>query len=552
MLRRFSPYLVAVVLLGGYWMFRVRALASLAAFGGDDALHALWVFPRHVGDLLFGAWAHRHPPLYFVFLEVVSWFGRDEATLRWGNHLVVPACLGVGYLYGTLVGGRRTGLFFALFLICSRMILFQTFELRGYLLAILFILIAGVLFERWVRSSSPREFAWAILASLCSILTEYGAVLLTLPLVASYFLRKTWDRPRGCWPYVLSAGPAFLALAVLCFVKTRGERNLRDTFYLEEFMFRGQSVVSGLNYFFDVWTETVEGHLPGGIWGAAAIYLGSLALVVRSWSFFVFLAGPVLGSAFLAVMRLYPGGAQRHTMVVLIPILLTSALGVNALLDRVQKWPVVERALYPIRPWCNGVFALLYLIIGIVALEPRMLQVSYPRQTTRELDQATSRLITLLSAGEIVVLDYATAITFEYQLVSGKFPEAPASLRSFVFAREWIVKAPTFCAGMQTVFKHFPKAERGIFFSFIADAFRPKLKRSLAKVDRVGGSVMVEVLAPAKPKLDQLCAVFRLAPDAYPLEWRSLYNRRTVYASQGSWFNDKAPPFFRGESSPLP
>jgi len=202
---------------GGLWSGRSRGLGFrkehllilallLVAFGlrvwgladhniwWDEGL-ATWAARSPVRDILHWTAHDVHPPLYFLLLR--GWWllvGDGEYVLRFPSALV--GTLGVGLIYGLArsLGGRRAGLWAALFLALSRFAIAWSQEMRMYIWAA--SLTAGALWAavRLWRAEGRSRWAWA-----AYVLTVAGGLwslflMISAPLITNLAFPLVWLR----------------------------------------------------------------------------------------------------------------------------------------------------------------------------------------------------------------------------------------------------------------------------------------------------------------------------------------------------------------------
>jgi mannosyltransferase len=184
------------------WTLGLLALAlALGAFGLGDK--GLWY--DEVASAQFALrgprdWVADHNmALYYALLGAwVRLFGHGEIALRSLSVLFFAASVPIAYLLAEALFGQRVARSAGLLLACNSMLVHFAQEVRGYMLAVLLLLISGLAL---VRLLERRKLGWALVHGIASGLSLYGHLFALWVAIAQacavcWLLRRA-DSPRG-------------------------------------------------------------------------------------------------------------------------------------------------------------------------------------------------------------------------------------------------------------------------------------------------------------------------------------------------------------------
>lgn len=164
--RRVALVLGAIVAVGAGLRFGSLGVQS---YHHDEVITAMRVIPGSFGEMLHKVRvSESNPPLYYV----LAWgwaktFGFEEFGLRSLSALFGTATIPVGYLIGSQLDRRRTGLILAGLLALDPMLIWYSQEARSYALLIFFGALSLYYFLRARQSGSGRDLGlWALFSAL--------------------------------------------------------------------------------------------------------------------------------------------------------------------------------------------------------------------------------------------------------------------------------------------------------------------------------------------------------------------------------------------------
>jgi mannosyltransferase len=156
------------------------------------------------------------PPLYYMFAWFWSTiFGTGEVGLRALSAALGTATVPVAYVLGRIYASHRAGVFAALLVACSPLLIWYSQEARSYALLTFLTSLSVLAFELARRSPRRRELTWwAVVASL-ALATHYFAVFVVA--AEATWLLAEHARRRAVLGAVGAVAAASLALLPLAF-----------------------------------------------------------------------------------------------------------------------------------------------------------------------------------------------------------------------------------------------------------------------------------------------------------------------------------------------
>jgi mannosyltransferase len=214
-LRAWRPLLPLAVITAAAATLRFGFLDQ-QSFWFDEAVTIHLVRKSLTG--MFGALpgSESTPPLYYLLAWVWSRiFGTGEVGLRSLSAVLGTATVPVAFLLGRLFASYRAGLFAAVLVACSPLLIWYSQEARCYALLVLLSSLSVLAFEHARRRPGTRELTrWAVVAAL-ALATHYFAVFLVAAeavwLLVEHARRRAVLVAVGA---VAAAGAALLPLAV--------------------------------------------------------------------------------------------------------------------------------------------------------------------------------------------------------------------------------------------------------------------------------------------------------------------------------------------------
>ncbi len=159
---------------------------------------------RSFQDIIAGAAADIHPPLYYVLL---SWWSRLGGTNEFGLRFlsVVSGVLLVAVLFalGKKLFARQVGLAAAGVASVSPFLVYYSQEVRMYMPGALLCTLAGLFFIKAIEKD--RYWAGYALTAAAAMYTQYYAFGVILALNVFFVLAIMWRSGRGLWARWLAA-----------------------------------------------------------------------------------------------------------------------------------------------------------------------------------------------------------------------------------------------------------------------------------------------------------------------------------------------------------
>ena len=155
-------------------------------------------------------WANWNAPLYWTLLHYwVKFFGISEFSLRLPSVIFSSAAVGLTYLLGKELFGRKTGIFASIFIGLSPFHLWYAQEARDYSMVLFWGTLSSYLFYKALHGNSKRLWALFTLSSVAGIYTNY--FYLVLLVAQSFFvIFDNKEDLKNTLPYLLMIALAFL------------------------------------------------------------------------------------------------------------------------------------------------------------------------------------------------------------------------------------------------------------------------------------------------------------------------------------------------------
>ncbi len=324
--------LAAILAAGAAIRFSTLGLQS---YHHDEVITAMRVLGGSFGHMLHEVKASEsNPPLYYV----LAWgwsqaFGLGEVGLRSLSALLGVATIGVCYLLGRELAGRRVGLALAALAAVNPMLIWYSQEARSYALLIFFCALSLLFFARALDRRRGADIAlWALSSALalCSHYFAFFAVGIEA-LWLAVALRARW---RALAPALAGVAAVGLALAPLLFAQTNSVHIgwIANTSLPTRLLQTGTSFLIGE-------TGSVLGQRPAyGYAVAPAIMLLVAVGLVASWGTARERRAAAIGAALglgviaLAVLAALFGKdyvLERNLLPALVPLALLPALAVG-------------------------------------------------------------------------------------------------------------------------------------------------------------------------------------------------------------------------------
>jgi mannosyltransferase len=211
--RRQLVTLTAITTFAGVVRF---AFLNQQSFWFDEAVTVHLVRKSLFGMLDALPSSESTPPLYYV----LAWFwsrvfGTGEVGLRALSAVLGTVTVPVAYALGRIFASHRAGVFAALLVACSPLLIWYSQEARSYALLTFLTSLSVLAFELARRCPRRRELTWwAVVASL-ALATHYFAFFIVAAeatwLLAEHARRGAVLRAVGA---VAAAGVALLPLAL--------------------------------------------------------------------------------------------------------------------------------------------------------------------------------------------------------------------------------------------------------------------------------------------------------------------------------------------------
>jgi mannosyltransferase len=153
---------------------------------------------RESGESISQIVAHSNqPPLYFLILRFwIRLWGTGESAIRSLSAVIGVAAVGVTFLTGSALFGRRAALVAALLSAISAFQIYFSQEARGYALLMLLTALSFLFFIRSLRSDRMSDHIAYLASSLLMGYTHFFSWFLILAQVAYLLLRPPVGRAR--------------------------------------------------------------------------------------------------------------------------------------------------------------------------------------------------------------------------------------------------------------------------------------------------------------------------------------------------------------------
>lgn len=192
------------------------ASLGLQSFHHDEVITVMRVIPGGFTEMLHRVrTSESNPPLYYV----LAWgwakeFGSGEVGIRSLSALFGAATVPVGYLIGSQLSGRRTGLILAGLVAVNPMLIWYSQEARSYAVLVFFAALSFLFFLRVLDTRRGRDLALWALASALALCSHYFAFFAVAGEAAWLLvaMRGEWRRLAPALAAVLATGLALLPL----------------------------------------------------------------------------------------------------------------------------------------------------------------------------------------------------------------------------------------------------------------------------------------------------------------------------------------------------
>lgn len=194
-IRAVVPYLAAAV---------ICVLVSMPVFSQSvilDEAYSVNLVRGDIGEIIRGAAADVHPPLYYLILKCSSFFGGESLT-KYRFVTLAATWLNLLLLGATLIRkrwGERVSLFYILWFGVTYATLDLSVYIRMYSWGAFFVTAAALFLFFYYEDGGLRHYVSGILMTLAAMYTHYYAVMavffLWLILLAAVLIRKR-DRIR--------------------------------------------------------------------------------------------------------------------------------------------------------------------------------------------------------------------------------------------------------------------------------------------------------------------------------------------------------------------
>jgi hypothetical protein len=335
--------IVAVAACVSGLTLRLR-LSVFTYLNPDEALHIL---PSLGSDWFQRVAVFHHPPLIFYWLHLTAGDGSSELQVRLAPILAGSLFPLVIYRWLRMLSNPAAALTALLILVFSPSLVALGAQVRGYPLALLFSACALLSIEYAWRRKSLVALGGSHLFLYLAILTEYSVAWLAGAL-ACYFLVLAWQlRPPRNFVAAWAIGQAgavliygWLALThVAPLVQPEANERILTAYLTREFPHPGQNpivfaVLGTLKQF-----AYVMGSNPGGAILAAFFAIGLVMMWLGRASVdkphgrafaLCSLTGLTLACA-AAMLRVYPYGRSRHTVILVLLTVPLASIAVSLL-----------------------------------------------------------------------------------------------------------------------------------------------------------------------------------------------------------------------------
>ncbi|MDP2660304.1 MAG: glycosyltransferase family 39 protein [Dehalococcoidia bacterium] len=176
-----------------------------------DEGNSAFMTARSLPDIIAGAAADIHPPLYYV---VLSWWsgigGYNEFGLRFLSVVFGLLLVAILYTLAKKLFARQAGLAAAAIAAVSPFLIYYSQEARMYMLGALLCALAGLFFVKAIEKD--RYWAGYALAAAAALYTQYYAFGVILALNIFFVAAILWRSGRGLWSRWLAANIAAVLL----------------------------------------------------------------------------------------------------------------------------------------------------------------------------------------------------------------------------------------------------------------------------------------------------------------------------------------------------
>jgi uncharacterized membrane protein len=346
--------MIGILLLA--YTLRLSGLTSESLW--IDEGYSLALASHSVRDIVQGAAADQHPPLYYLLLHV--WLSADESAFHLRYLSVLIGILGVatGALTGRAFLGRKAGIIAALLLACSPVHVWYSQEARMYIL--LALLTTWSVYMLWRLMHDHGSWALYGLSTLLALYTHYfaGFILLFENVLALGWGLK-WRRSRFLAQWMVMQ--AALAAAFAPWLPVA----LYQTRFHQMSWIRPPTAEGVRNTL--VWMLLGDSALQGRVLPLLGLGFILLAVIWATWRahergrsgaygflllWFVF---PM--AVIIAISRVYPIFQSKQFLMLLPPLLLL-VTGALTELPKAPRWVLAGVFILPVVGSLNSLYSL--------------------------------------------------------------------------------------------------------------------------------------------------------------------------------------------------
>ncbi|MEM2925795.1 MAG: glycosyltransferase family 39 protein, partial [Methanocellales archaeon] len=134
-----------------------------------------------------------HPPLHYLLLHIMTYFGESEFILRLPSAVFGILTIPVAYKLGEYYFGKSEGLISAFLLSISYFHIRYSQEARMYAQLLFFSALSLYFFSRAIKENQNRFWIAFIFATILGIYSHYFALLLIPSYITFLIIMKFWD-----------------------------------------------------------------------------------------------------------------------------------------------------------------------------------------------------------------------------------------------------------------------------------------------------------------------------------------------------------------------
>jgi Dolichyl-phosphate-mannose-protein mannosyltransferase len=458
-----TGFIVAVIMMIG---FLLRILPATKLYlNPDECLNFILVNQPNFYRVWVNTIPQAHPPLYYLILFIWKKLGDSELFLRLPSITAGTALIYVGYKWIEKCFNKSAGLLMSLLLAFAPALIALSFEVRGYTIQILFILLSFYYLQLILEEKRIHHVVLFSIFVYLSILTHYSTSFIFSALFLYFIyllLQKNFNRKLTIIWLLFQIGTialyGFLYLIQLQSVAKGGMRQEAiQVWYPYAFLDTNQG---GLNKIFSFSVrQTIQVFqylfsLKNLTIIVLIIFIASLIILAlkRRWQFSLLLVIPFLANLVAAMLKIYPYGNMRH-IVYLTPL---AFAGVAYFLGFWLKSKITTIMI-------SGIILIpLWVIFG---QKPEQLM-KPKNQQLYLMDQTREYILNNLPPDEIIFTDYQTSVMLGYYLAKKEIPtpmtaekwfwQCRFAERYFVAANVWDLNPVTFVEYFQKLSLYFP------------------------------------------------------------------------------------------------